>query len=127
MGDRGNVAMIQDDEKSVVYLYTHWGGTELAHTVQLALKKKWRWSDSPYLTRIIFEEMVPKQYHGAETGFGISTVICDNEYPIVVVNPAKQTVGFANEETPTQPYTEWSFEDYIALDGDVLQQRWEEC
>src|SRR5882672_3955030 len=96
MGDRANVAIVQDGSEQMVYLYTHWGGDGLPHTVQKALAKKWRWDDGIYLARIIFDQMINGN-QGTETGFGISTSISDNEHPIVVVNPREQKVGFAKE------------------------------
>lgn len=92
MGDRGNVYMKEDDRG--VYLYTHWSGSELPFVVQNALKQQRRWSDGPYLARIIFCEMVKGQ-ELKETGFGISTHMPDNEHPILVVDSEHQCLGFA--------------------------------
>jgi hypothetical protein len=85
MGDRGQVLM--KNEK--VYLYTHWGASELIKDVEKAIAKRVRWDDEEYLARIIFDEMIGKN-KGEETGFGIGgkkhgdiwrliTVDCDNE------------------------------------------------
>lgn len=87
MGDRGNIKV------GKVYLYTHWGGSEITEILKSALiRGKGRWNDEPYLTRIIFCEMIKDDVMG-DTGYGISTVICDNEYPILDVDCAKQTVN----------------------------------
>ena len=96
MGDRANV-YIREDEKHGVFFYTHWGGSELPETVRAALiRGKDRWTDHPYLARIIFNEMT----RGNETeltGFGISARITDNEYPILVVDTDSMTVRFHKE------------------------------
>lgn len=124
MGDRANVHIPTSATPGEgVYLYTHWGGYDLPHDVQTALAKKWRWDDGPYLARIIFDQMTVND-HGKETGFGIWTSICDNEHPIVVVNPETQTVQFvpARWDQPPQWATgpSWSFKDYIALSEKTL-------
>ena len=54
MGDRGEV-YIKDEN---VRLYTHWNAHELIENVKLALRKKWRWDDPQYLSRIIFDVMI---------------------------------------------------------------------
>jgi len=96
MGDRSNVRVIDDtDSTQSVYLYTHWGGVELLNTVRCALSRRWRWNDGAYLTRIIFDVM-KEDATSDETGFGISNHICDYEYPIIVVNPAKKAVVLTN-------------------------------
>ena len=61
MGDRGTV------EIHGVYLYTHWGASDLIDVVREALAKKWRWDDESYLARIIFDTMLDGS-HGTETG-----------------------------------------------------------
>jgi len=54
MGDRANV-YIREDNDHGVYLYTHWGGYELPEVVRRALARgESRWSDAPYLARIVF-------------------------------------------------------------------------
>ncbi len=118
MGDRGNV-IIREKSKPDIFLYSHWGGSELPGDVKRALAKKWRWDDKAYLTRIIFEEMVPKEQHGDETGFGIDTQQCDNEHAYVVVDVTKKTVYFELEDDKyfgLTPAAEkgWTFEEYAA-------------
>jgi len=82
MGDRGNI--IVEDGKSKVYLYTHWGGSELKEILMSALKRgKERWTDGQYLARIIFCEMVKGDEKGL-TGFGISSEIGGGGTDIVV-------------------------------------------
>lgn len=96
MGDRANVVVVDNGER--VYLYTHWSGHDLPDTVRRALVRgEGRWTDAPYLTRIIFCEMIGKDGGEGTTGFGISTRIGDNEYPIIVVDCDAQQV-FAEAE-----------------------------
>lgn len=112
MGDRGNVRVVDGDFS--VYLYSHWGGSDLPFDVQKALAKEWRWTDPAYLTRIIFEVLIEGQEH-TETGFGISNSICDNEHPIIVVDCDKQQVRLENEDGTPIPLTAISFKDFSAV------------
>ncbi len=101
MGDRANVFVTSDHPTKPgcgVFIYTHWGGDHLAEDVLTALAKEWRWGDSAYLTRIIYDTVVGEEA-GKETGYGISPGICDNEHPIVVVDTCHQEVGLMTEET----------------------------
>jgi len=91
MGARAQVHM----EESGVYLYTHWGSGTLKKDVARALKKKWRWDDVEYLTRIIFDEMVGKE-QGEETGYGIGTNVAgDAEYIIHISNNLITVTGYS--------------------------------
>jgi len=97
MGDRANVYVKNTDTQGV-FLYSHWGGTELPATVQKALKRKARWDDEQYLARIIFDTMTDGR--AGDTGFGISAVIGDNSYPIIYLDCRTQEIGFAAEPGP---------------------------
>ena len=127
MGDRGNIAVLQSN-KDQVWLYSHWGGTELPERLQAGLKAgKGRWSDESYLTKIIFGHAVPDDNWKAETGYGISCRIQDNEHKILVVDIEKRVVftmsasALTDGKVPdgydplTVPGSVWSFEDYILL------------
>lgn len=106
MGDRANVIVKSAGEQ--VCLYTHWSGTELPKTLQAALRRgRNMWSDSQYLTRIIFSQMVPASERLRETGFGISQEPHDGEDRILVVDTELQTVSGANKP-------KMSFEAYVA-------------
>lgn len=97
MGDRGNI-VVQETEGKRVYLYTHWKGSQIGGVVAKALAKKKRWDDAPYLARIIFCELIDVEGDiKGEAGYGISAGICDNEYPILVVDVEKQVVRFEDE------------------------------
>ncbi len=115
MGDRANV-VIDEQDGGTIYLYTHWGGSELPETLQNALKRKWRWDDESYLTRIIFQEMTGPELR--ETGFGIATSPPDNSYPYLRVSTAKHTITVDYDpvrEYHDHPNLVLSFEQYIGL------------
>jgi hypothetical protein len=128
MGDRSNIVVKQYDG-SRVWLYGHWMGEDSINVVRDTLAQKERWSDAPYLTRMLFSRMT--QDNVGSTGYGISTYMCDNEYPVIVLDPESQTVSLEDapfgEEmkriTPSVPFSQFiacgteespSFEDVIA-------------
>ena len=89
MGCRGTIeiwnngAAPKNKEKPVV-LYTHWGAGNMLDDLKKVLSRKKRWSDPPYLSRMIFCEMV-KGNEIDEYGYGIMTEnVCDAEKEIVV-------------------------------------------
>ncbi len=96
MSDRGNV-VVQEKPGKRVYLYTHWDGSQIGPLVARVLAQKRRWDDPAYLARLIFCALVAGQEFG-ETGFGISTGICDNDHPILVVDVKKQEVYFETDK-----------------------------
>ena len=89
MGCRGTIEIWEHgaapkDEESPVVLYTHWGAKDMLMNLKTVLKRKKRWSDAPYLSRMIFCKMVEGDERG-ETGYGIMTCnIGDAEEEIVV-------------------------------------------
>ncbi len=99
MGDRANVA-IKDSDGGTVYLYTHWDGSELPGVVQTVLRRlndrvlrrlNDRWTDAPYLARIIFSRMVGAANWSETTGYGISSGIVDNDgYPLILLESVEQ-------------------------------------
>ena len=89
MGCRGTIeiwnngAAPKNEEKPVV-LYTHWGANNMIFDLIKVLKRKLRWKDPSYLSRMIFCEMV-KGNEIDEYGYGIMTEnVCDAEKEIVV-------------------------------------------
>jgi hypothetical protein len=90
--------------------------------VQTALRRygKSRWTDPSYLARIIFVEMGGGEQ--SETGHGISTRMCDNEHPIILVNCDAQKVELRSETKDGEfkadddmTGREWTFDEYVAL------------
>lgn len=122
MGDRGNI-VVRSSQSNVddVWFYGHWSGSRLEHTVRSALARKRRWGDTSYLARIIFDEFT-KDHAGEETGFGISTRLQDNEYPVIVVDDDKQRVfsikekGLIDGRIPEGfvPKKMWTYDEFIA-------------
>jgi hypothetical protein len=123
MGDRANIAIRDSFVKDpgpheAVFLYSHWGGSELPQTLHAALSKRWRWNDESYLARIVLDTMTGRG-HGQETGYGISIRMPDNEYDVLYL------LGERIYRVPEAHYTEHgftklddlpsiSFADYIA-------------
>jgi hypothetical protein len=109
MGDRANVHVIDGD--SHVFLYSHWDGPYVAIDVQDALKHYQRWDDGSYLTRIIFETML-KRATNPYTGYGISSLLEDNEYPIVHVDITPQLIHIGKKK--------WSFQEYVDEEPEII-------
>lgn len=129
MGDRANI-VIQERDGGLIYLYSHWGGTDLWETLRGTLAKRWRWDDSSYLARLIFQDMT-RGSEDEETGFGISTHLCDNEHPLLVVNCESKSVGVYREEDDladpaVTPIRSFSFAAYVNLTEDPRQGDQEE-
>jgi len=116
MGDRANIHIRENSEDVGVFLYSHWGGTELPEDLQRALAKKWRWNDTQYLTRIIFDVMTEER-HGQETGYGISAWVGDGDRRVLVVNCDTQTVSYDGKT--------WTFEEYIKLAPKEINAVWD--
>jgi hypothetical protein len=117
MGDRGNIVIKQRKPKdSFLYFYTHWSGSDIAFTVQNALKRgKERWDDEQYFARIVFCELVKDDVLGTD-GYGISTYMGDNEQDFIVLDVEKQTVSRVKEGDPAaKPKESWSFEDFVNI------------
>jgi len=106
MGDRGQVRLVSEGSPDI-YLYTHWGATELPEVVAEALKRgKGRWSDDEYLNRIIFTEMI-KDDVMSETGFGIGTAEHGDVWRVVTVYHDTKFVEI------TEIDKVWSFDDFV--------------
>lgn len=109
MGARAQV-VIREHESVGVALYTHWGSRSLPQDVARALDRgRGRWSDTGYLTRIIFSELIKFDVMG-ETGFGIepgNQIHSDLDYPPIDVDTTRKVVTH-NGLTVT-------FEEFIAM------------
>jgi len=92
MGDRINIA-IKYEDGDIIYFYSHWRGLEIKNVLKKALKRgEVRWNDEPYLTRIIFSEMIKDEVMEV-TGYGIAPYpIDDGQNKTIEVNIKKQTV-----------------------------------
>ena len=105
MGDRGQVHI----KDSGVWLYTHWGASNLTKDVKQALSKRWRWSDYEYLSRIIFDEMIGTE-HGKETGFGIGSEQHGDVWCVIIIDCENQTVTINENDSVV---LEQTFEEFI--------------
>lgn len=105
MGDRANIALYYGPKYPTIYLYSHWGGTGIASSLQASLKRNWRWDDDAYLARIIARDLFADI---RETGYGLSPYMPDNEHPVLTVNLAEQTVSTEHQKAI-------SFAAFVAL------------
>lgn len=83
MGDRSNI-VIRENNGARIYLYGHWSGEGILRSALVGLKSS-RVNDPGYLARIVFADMIAGQ-EGEELGFGITTTMMDNNYPVLVLN-----------------------------------------
>ena len=96
MGCRGtieiwnNAAATKSEERPVV-LYTHWGAKRMLGDLIETLKRKKRWNDAPYLSRMIFCQMMG-DYTRGETGYGILTDNVGDAEEEIVVDMDRQEV-----------------------------------
>jgi hypothetical protein len=94
MGDRANVVLKQGEEQ--ICLYTHWAGSELELIAKEALKRgQKRLDDFPYLSRIVFCEMIKNDVMG-ETGYGISALVGDGKDRVITIDCDEQTIKLFN-------------------------------
>ncbi len=113
MGDRAQIAVRHG--KKLVWLYTHWGGSEIYANLAAALKRgRSRWDDEEYLTRIIFSEMVKDGWEAC-TGFGIGVGMHgDIEYHVPIVDGEEQMITWRKCKYCSLPLPEpVSFETFI--------------
>jgi hypothetical protein len=72
MGDRYVVGFRNQKSDPVIWLYSHWGGSDRVSAIGEALEAaRPRWSDPSYATRIMMSHIIGDQWSG-ELGFGIS-------------------------------------------------------
>ena len=109
MGARAQVKIEDRDEE--IYLYTHWGSSELPKDVAKALDRgRDRWDDFEYLNRIIFDAMKEDDVTST-TGYGIGTKPHgDLDYEPIEVDCAR---GLVTHNSNT-----YSFEEFIAEYGE---------
>lgn len=112
MGDRGNIKFIEELGSPSIFFYTHWSGYRLNEIIREGLiQGKGRWSDPPYLARIMFNALQGDDR--GETGFGISHAIGDNEHPVMVVDADQQKVYIDGHATDDDPKYVMSFTDFV--------------
>lgn len=70
MGDRNNIKITYSNGASV-YLYSHWGGSQLRDIVAEAVTTSGRLDDESYFARVLFSKMIQDDIQG-ETGYGIA-------------------------------------------------------
>lgn len=121
MGDRAQIAV--KHVGGVVWLYTHWGGSEIYATLARALRRgRSRWDDCEYLTRIVFSEMVRDDWESA-TGFGIGVSMHgDLEHHVPVVNGDAQTIDWFKAQ-----YCSKSVPEPISFEAFILKHLGEEA
>ena len=125
MGARAQIEVKQKPYS--VFLYTHWGAdTILQDTIQGMIKGKSRWSDSTYLTRILFDSL-KKPASAANgkvlddaystTGYGIGTFQAGDIEKLVVVDTEHQRVSFyavnSNVDQDRVLIDEWKFDEFV--------------
>ena len=125
MGCRGTIEIWENgaapkDEESPVVLYTHWGANDMLANLKSVLRRKKRWRDAPYLSRMIFCQMIRGEERG-ETGFGIQTCnIGDAEQEIIVDCDRQEVIVKGWDENDT-----YTFDDFI--DPDELNTKPPNC
>ena len=133
MGDRAYIFVAddksRDDALLGVYLFTHWGGSDLPFVFQAALALRLRWDDPSYLARIVFCAMV-RGVEEEEAGFGISATLGDNDHLVIVADCQNRKVAFCRPDIfesygiQEGAIASWSFEEYVTLPLDVLSTAW---
>ena len=96
MGCRGTIeiweyASAPKSEERPVVLYTHWGADDMMYNISETLKRKKRWSDPAYLSRMIFCEMVKDDTKGS-TGYGILTDNVGDAQEEIVVDCSRHEI-----------------------------------
>jgi len=114
MGDRGQVEITgMHGSDASIYLYTHWGASELEHTVANALARGTsRWNDDEYLNRIIFSEMIQNELMD-ETGYGIGLGVHGDVYKLVVVNYSDNTIGIKQVNYDNVDWNDYNSDDVV--------------
>ena len=110
MGDRGQVKILQWDEEQAVYLYTHWGASELKDLVKQVLARRLRWDDNGYLARMIFSQMVKDDLDG-ELGYGITTNQAGDAWITIEVDCENNQITVTEYDETTFTGT---FEEFIS-------------
>ena len=86
MGTRGTIeiwnhAAAPKSEERPVVLYTHWGANDMFTQLTNVLRRKERWKDPAFLSRMIFCEMIKESEEGTAI---LTDNVVDTEMEIVV-------------------------------------------
>lgn len=120
MGNRANVKVIQYENATPLYLYTHWSGS--IWNIELAKALKFgesRWDDEAYLTRILISRMYAEDVN--ETiggGIGVD-YIPDNENPIIIVDIGTRTVYLEGSEDDAETFREYVSREHPEMTPDA--------
>jgi hypothetical protein len=96
MGERTEIYLKNDN----IYLYSHWDNRLILGGIlkNALIRGKKRWSDRPYLNRIIFSEMIKDEIL-EETGYGLSNTPAGDGEVCFEVDVENNTVnGISFEE-----------------------------
>lgn len=129
MGDRGNIVVKQHNPNGStehIYMYTHNRGSDLLLTTQKALaESRSRWDDEQYFTRIVFHTLLDGDRE--ETGYGLTTYLCDNGHPLILLDCEERTVSVHAEDDVDfqRPMHKWQFEEFLKLGEPQLERAWQ--
>lgn len=132
MGDRANVVFTFGQSLTVgqgldkllagnIVLYSHWGGSDLAVSLQAALAKaRPRWGDIGYATRIVVCALIGKAGDG-ETGYGLYVgELCANEHNLLIVDWMTEQVVCVDEQGVRLGCV--SFKEYLGMSAREVAQ-----
>lgn len=104
MGDRNNIKITYTNGQSI-YLYSHWGGSELHEIVANAVETSGRVDDESYFARVLFCKMLGDDLSDwrGETGFGIAPYAPDQDYSNKMVH-VDYTQAWKNTGAPQVDY-----------------------
>jgi hypothetical protein len=121
MGDRASIELVYPREGSKgersIWLYTHWGATDLPTTLFDVLDKRERWDDESYLARMIASAIFDNAGIHDSTGAGISPEYTDGVAWQVHLgdHTVTQPGNWRDERATGKTYT---FEEFLAASKD---------
>lgn len=98
-----------------IFLYTHDLAHDLLHAVYDVLKKKQRWDDPDYFSRMLFCRMVPCELWDKTEGFGIGTQMYADIKFLITLDLARKrlTINNWNDSGTVCRGTRYDFQDFI--------------
>jgi len=98
-----------------IFLYTHDLAHDLLHAVYDVLKKKQRWDDPDYFSRMLFCRMIPCELWDKAEGFGIGTqMYADIKFLITLdLSRKRLTINNLNDSCTVCRGTHYDFQDFI--------------